>query len=373
MSRSAVEHTAGQHLHIAAGASETPDELLANVAAASSAQIVLAVAVVLAVCYLAKLVMITLLSALLLAFVLEPVVWRLKRWHVPRAAGSFLAVLLLLGCVYGILHFSYSSTVAFIGDLPKYSHRIRETIMQVRQQTEQLQQTTKTVLPESQADEEVVKVRTQSTWTDWLTRSASSVGELLTALSFIPFLVYFMLSWKDRTYAATVKLFRPESRRTADQTIGDIALMLHDFIVGNLICGLFMAGISALVFGFLKLPYFYLLGFLSGFLSLVPYLGVVLAMLPPLAVGLGILDGSGMLIIGVLVFGLHVFALDVLFPKVIGKRLQLNPLVVMIALLVWGWLWGAMGLILAIPITGAMKIIFDHLDSLRPFGAWMAE
>jgi predicted PurR-regulated permease PerM len=80
-----------------------------------------------------------------------------------------------------------------------------------------------------------------------------------------------------------------------------------------------------------------------------------------------------MLAVDAVVFGLDMFAVNVLFPKVIGKRLQLNPLVVTIALLVWGWLWGAMRLILAIPITGAMKIIFDHVESLCPFGRWLEE
>ena len=80
-----------------------------------------------------------------------------------------------------------------------------------------------------------------------------------------------------------------------------------------------------------------------------------------------------MIAVAAVVFGLDMFAINVLFPKVIGKRLQLNPLVVTIALLVWGWIWGAMGLILAIPMTGAMKIIFDHVDSLRAFGRWLEE
>jgi predicted PurR-regulated permease PerM len=53
--------------------------------------------------------------------------------------------------------------------------------------------------------------------------------------------------------------------------------------------------------------------------------------------------------------------------------MQINPLAVTIALLFWGWLWGAMGLILAIPITAAMKIIFDHVESLKSWGAWMGE
>lgn len=92
------------------------------------------------------------------------------------------------------------------------------------------------------------------------------------ALSFMPFLIYFMLSWKDRMRVATVQLFQSENRRTAYGTLGSIASMLHGFIVGNLMCGLFISGLSVLAFACFKLPYCYFLGFISGFLSLVPYL-----------------------------------------------------------------------------------------------------
>jgi predicted PurR-regulated permease PerM len=352
---------------------EISNELLTHVAAGSVAQVVIAVATVLAVCYIAKLVMITIASSLLLAFILEPIVWHLQRWRVPRTVGSFLALTILLGSVYGVCYFSYNKAIAFLDDLPKYSYKLRETMLQFRQHTEQLKKTTETMLPESEQEREAVKVRTQSTWTDWLTNSASGLTELLIALSFIPFLVYFMLSWKDRMRLATVKLFSPENRRTASETLGAIASMLHGFLVGNLLCGLFVSGGCVLAFSLLQIPYFYFLGFISGFLSLIPYLGTILAMLPPLAAGIGTLSGPGIIAVAAVVFGLDMFAINVLFPKVIGKRLKLNPLVVTIALLVWGWLWGAMGLILAIPITGAMKIIFDHVDGLRPFGMWLEE
>jgi predicted PurR-regulated permease PerM len=73
------------------------------------------------------------------------------------------------------------------------------------------------------------------------------------------------------------------------------------------------------------------------------------------------------------VLGLHLIALNVLYPKFLGNRLQLNPLSVTISLLFWGWLWGAMGLVLAIPLTAATKIIFDHIEVLRPYGAWLGE
>jgi predicted PurR-regulated permease PerM len=54
-----------------------------------------------------------------------------------------------------------------------------------------------------------------------------------------------------------------------------------------------------------------------------------------------------------------------------GKRLQLNPQPTIS--LLWGWMWGAIGLILAIPITGTMKIIFDHVESMKPYAAWLGE
>jgi predicted PurR-regulated permease PerM len=92
-----------------------------------------------------------------------------------------------------------------------------------------------------------------------------------------------------------------------------------------------------------------------------------------LVVGLGQLDSGGLFAISVMVLALHFLALNVLYPKFLGNRMRLNPLAVTMALLFWGWLWGGMGLILAIPITAAMKIIFDHVDALNPWGIWLGE
>src|SRR5205807_1156799 len=159
-------------------------------------------------------------------------------------------------------------------------------------------------------------------------------------LSFIPFLSYFMLTCQDHTKAATVMLFRMENRNTAYVTLGRISKMIRSFMVGNLVIALILSGLSMIVFYFIHLPYWYFLGVISGFLSVVPYLGVILAMVPPLAAALGQANSaSGAVLLGIVltVFGLHVFALNVLYPKLIGKRLQLNPLAVTISLLFWGW------------------------------------
>ena len=108
-------------------------------------------------------------------------------------------------------------------------------------------------------------------------------------------------------------------------------------------------------------------------MSLLPYLGVFLALLPPFTGAVGRLNTTSVVVIFVTVVGLHVLTMNVLYPKIVGKRLRLNPLAVTLALLFWAWIWGAMGLILAVPIVGATKIICDYVDSLRGFGAWLGD
>lgn len=336
-------------------------------------EVVIAIAVVLTICYFAKLVLITLFTSILLAFMLQPVVDLADRIRLPRPVGSALAVLLLVGVFYGILYFSYNRGVEFVRQLPQYTEKIREHVMKFRQQAEKFQKTTEQVLPETQEERQTVKVQQQVSWPELLTRSAGTVWEFVLIISFIPFLIYFMLTWQDHVRAATVMLFRMEHRNTAYVTLGRIASMIRHFIVGNVVIGVFMGVVSTAAFGVIQLPYFYFLGFISGFLSLVPYLGVVLALLPPLVAAVGQLTGAKVIVIVATVIGLHLFAINVLYPKLLGRRVQLNPLVVTIALMIWGWLWGGMGLILAVPVTAAIKIIFDHVESLRPYGNWLGE
>jgi predicted PurR-regulated permease PerM len=182
-----------------------------------------------------------------------------------------------------------------------------------------------------------------------------------------------MLSWQDHVRSSTVLLFNLENRNTAYVTLGLIAQMIRGFIVGNMVIGLILGVTSTIAFWILGVPYFYVIGMISGVVSLLPYLGIVLAIIPPVVVSMGSLTVKSFVSIVAVVAISHVIALNVLYPKIIGRRLQLNPLAVTLALLFWGWLWGAMGLILAVPLTAAIKIIFDHVDSLRSWGDWLGE
>jgi predicted PurR-regulated permease PerM len=338
------------------------------------AQMVIAAGVVLYFIYEAELVLAVMMVSILLAFILSPLVDFLQQFRLPRSLASFISVLLLLGLMAGIGYISYAQASSFIGDLPKYSGKIREDIQQIRQKAERWENSADILPQQNQGNnQESQSTQPASKLTDVLSRGFGSVSETVFAASFVPFLVYFMLSWAQHTRSATVMLFRMENRHAAYVTLGLIAKMMRSFMVGNLLVGLFISALSTIVFGFLHLPFFYFIGPISGYLSLIPYLGVLIALIPPLVVGMGQLQGSDVIVVVLTVFTLHVFSLNVLYPKLLGSRLQLNPLAVTIALLFWGWLWGAMGLILAVPLTGTLRIVFDHVQPLRPFGAWLGE
>jgi predicted PurR-regulated permease PerM len=330
------------------------------------------IALILALVYYGEMVLAVLFFSILLSFVLDPIVEGFQRLlHLPRSLAALVSVLMLLGAIYGLVYVSYSRAQVFAENLPQYSREIRELLRPLRTQAEKLERSTEEV--EGGSATNVVTVRPATTWADMLTRGFGSFTQGVLAVSFVPFLIYFFLTWQYHARSATVMLFPLQHRHTAFVTLGQIAKMLRSFIVGNLLVGLFVSGFSVAIFGLLHVPFFYFVGFISGFVSLIPYLGVVLAIAPPIVVGLGQVPPSDLLMIVAVVLGLHLFALNVLYPKFLGGRLKLNPLAVTIALLFWAVMWGAVGLVLAVPITAAMKIIFDHVESLKPYAAWLGE
>jgi predicted PurR-regulated permease PerM len=321
--------------------------------------------------YYGESVLAVLFFSILLSFVLSPLVEALSYFHIPRGMGALMAVVLLVALLYGIAAASYSQAVSFVDTLPTYSQKIRSILRPFRQQAEKFEKTGEVVGEPPAAN--VVTVRPVTSWTEVLTHGVGTVTDILLAASFIPFLAYFLLTWRHHARSATVMLFPLQHRNTAFVTLGLIGKMLQSFIVGNLLIGLLISGVSVAIFGMLHVPFFYFVGFLSGFLSLVPYLGLVLATFPPVVVGVGQLEAGDLALVVFAVVGLHLLALNVLYPKLLGSRLRLNPLAVTIALLFWGWIWGAIGLVLAIPITGAIKIVFDHVDSMKPYADWLGE
>ncbi len=192
--------------------------------------------------------------------------------------------------------------------------------------------------------------------------------------SFVPFLVYFLLSWSEHLRTRFLLLFDGEDRAAAEHAWTGVGAMVRAYVIGNFMLGLLLSVASALLFASVKLPYWLVVGPMSGFLSLVPYIGLPLAMIPPMIAALPAgREPTLYLFLAASVALLHLFALNLLYPKFVGARVHLNPLVVTVALMFWGMLWGGIGLLLAIPLTAALKAVCDNVVSLRPYGRLLGD
>src|ERR1019366_4576752 len=170
----------------------------------ASALLILAIAAVLTMLYVGKLILVVVLVSILIAFVLAPLVDLLVRFDIPNALASLIAVLLLVCALGAATYLSYNRALSFMQELPQYKARIQQMMGGLREEAEQIQRTTEEVLPSSEADKKTVTVRQTSTWTDLVSRNASSVSEMVLTITFVPFLVFFMLSWQDHVRSASV-------------------------------------------------------------------------------------------------------------------------------------------------------------------------
>jgi len=214
----------------------------------------------------------------------------------------------------------------------------------------------------------------QKQLSDLLYERIGSLYQILLMASFVPFLVYFMLSWRDHIHRSFLQFFEGEDRMAAARSLQGIGDMVRGFVVGNFVLGILLAVLSSLAFWAIRLPYYLLAGPVSGFLSLVPYVGLPLALLPPAIVAIA--GGSPLasfLIIIFVIAMLHLIAMNLLYPKIVGSRVHLNPLAVTFALMLWGFLWDAAGLLLAIPLTAGIKAVCDNVKGLRPFGKFLGD
>jgi predicted PurR-regulated permease PerM len=209
---------------------------------------------------------------------------------------------------------------------------------------------------------------------DYVYARLGTVYEFLLMASFVPFLVYFMLSWWDHIYRSFLRFFEGPDRVAAARSLEGVAGIARAFVVGNFLIGVLLATVSWAAFKFLHIPYPFLVGVLSGFLSLVPYVGMPLAVIPPILASLaGGAPGTVLFFAFLVVLTLHLTAMNVLYPKLVGARVHLNPLVVTFSLMFWGFLWDAAGLVLAIPITAGIKAVCDNVAALRPWGRLLGD
>jgi predicted PurR-regulated permease PerM len=333
---------------------------------------VISAAVILLFCYYAAGVVITLLLSILLAYFLDPAVVLLEQMRLPRTLGATVMVLVLIAVVAAGGYGLWARTSDFAANWPKYSAVVRQAAGAVETKIRGIDSE---IAPGANTANQAAEVKSAETNIvhALILRSIGSLYALILEITFVPFLVFFMLAEKREVWHGTLQLF-PVARRTqVKETLEDLRDVLRDYLVGMSVVTLLVIAVSSAFFWMLGLDYPILTGIASGLLNMVPYIGAVLAWLPAFLIALAKWRTISQFVwIAAVLMTTHFMALNLVAPRLVGRRVRLNAVAITIALLFWGWVWGGMGLLLAIPITATLRVICDHTESLKPIGRWLS-
>ncbi len=333
---------------------------------------VIAGAIILLFFYYAQGVVITLLLSILLAYFLDPAVELLEKTGLPRTGGAMVMVLILIMVLVAVGYGLGTRMADFAENWPKYSSVLRSAAESVEGKINGIEgRVAPGNGPGSQPSE--VRPLEPGLLRTMILRGAGSLYALFLEVTFVPFLVFFMLAGKREVWHGTLQLFPVTQRTQVKETLEDLREVLRDYLAGmSIVAGMVIAA-SSLFFWLLDLDYPILTGIASGLLNMVPYIGAVMAWFPAFVIALakdqvhwlvclnrrgadGDSCGSG----------------EFHRSELVGRRVRLNAVAITVALLFWGWVWGGMGLLLAIPITATLRVICDHTESWRPIGRWLS-
>lgn len=353
--------------------------------AASRRPLIVLGSIVLAVAclYWAKAVFIPVALALLLTFLLSPVVGALQRFHIGRIP-SVILVVVLASSVLGGIGWTINHQITTLADeLPKYRHNIRRKIAEFRgakrdTSLDKVQTTVKEVMGEIQKDDTPAKgaskpisvvVETPSFLSDIpsLLKSLASVG-LVTVL------VIFMLIERQELRDRLIRLIGYGRLATTTKALDEAGerVSRYLFTQSGLNGGFGLAvGLGLFLIG---VPYAVLWGFLAAALRFIPYVGAWLAASLPALLSLAVFKGwtQPLLVIGLIVI-LELSIYLILEPWLYGQSAGVSTVALLVAVAFWAWLWGPIGIILATPLTVCLVVLGKYIPHMEFFSVLMGD
>jgi predicted PurR-regulated permease PerM len=304
--------------------------------------------------------------ALILSLLLRPAVRGLGRLKIPQSLGAAVvlaALLLIFGT--GMLLLSGPAS-SWIQRAPESFEKVEQKVRSVTSSAKPITKAAETVEHMANGANETPKVELKkpgilnSVW------NQTKHFVVMILETFV--LLYFFLAAGDILGLKVVQVLpRFRDKKKAVEIMRETEHGISRYLVSITLVNLFEGSAIGLGLAILGMPNPLLWGVLAFFANYIPYIGALIAGTIVTIVALVSFEStSHALIAPAIYFGVN-FADNFIAPHVMGRRLVLNPLVVFLAVMFWGWIWGIIGVILAVPITMTLKIVSDHSSALAPY------
>lgn len=322
--------------------------------------------------YFARALFLPIVLAILLSFVFAPTVRLLRRAHIPEAAGAGLIVAGLLSVVgFGIYNLA-GPAGEWLEKAPTVMQQIERKIRVIKKPVEEVSEATKRV--EEMASVGQANVRTvQVQQKPLASLILSETGEFLFGAVSTFVLLLFLLASGNRFLQKIVRtLPRLEDKKRAVEVAREMETEISTYLFTIALINTGLGTATAIAMHFLGMPNPLLWGVMVALLNFIPYVGDMISVTVLAIVALLTFDNAGYaLLVPIVYYVLTATEGQLITPMILGRRFTLNPVVILVSLMFWGWLWGIPGALLAVPFLVTMKIFCDHVEPLSKFGEFL--
>lgn len=314
--------------------------------------------------------LVPLIFAVLFAAILFPLCRRFERWGMPRIAAITICILLAIGVLYGLIYLVSIQIGNFTEEAPRLVKRGNQILDQLQHYADDHNIDRKRVVTEAR---KYINNALQSAG-DILTSTLLATTNTLSTIALLPLFIFFFLLYRDFFKSFMYKVVGHTRRTKIDQVMSQIYNVVKDYLVGLVLVIAVVGVLNTVGLLILGVEYALFFGFFGAFMILIPYVGIAIGSILPALFTLGTNPNPfvALGVVGVFLF-VQVLEGNFITPYIVGSKVSINPLAAVVVLIMWGQLWGLPGLILALPLTAILKVLFDSIESLKPYGYLLGE
>jgi predicted PurR-regulated permease PerM len=316
---------------------------------------------------LAKEILSPLIFSCLFSILLLPVASFFEaKLRLPRSAASMIAVLLLLSFIGSLIYVIGSQIADLAKEWPQFQAQISKAMWDLRGWIQDNFHVTrgKQLRVVNSAASKVMASDTAVVGATVL-----SLSSILLFLVFTFIYSFFFLLYRRLIMKFLESVFLEENKALVHEIIEQVQYMVRKYIVGLLIEMGIVATAVSIAFSVMGVRYAILLGLITGLFNIIPYIGIFTALVISAVVTLGTSpDSTTVIWVMVTLVVTHLVDSNVLLPLVVGSKVRINALITVLGVVVGEMIWGIPGMFLSIPVIAVLKIIFDRVESLKPWG-----
>ncbi|MFB9841954.1 AI-2E family transporter [Mucilaginibacter ginsenosidivorans] len=312
-------------------------------------------------------ILIPLAFAAFLSILLNPLCNWFEKHKIPKGWSILLSMLIAVAVVTGVFYFLSTQIIQFGDALPALEKKFASITLNLKEWV--FANFNITIAKQDQMIKEALR------------NSQGMVGKtlngLLGTLSIIfllPVYIFFMLLYKTLILNFIYEVFAEENSKKVSEVLKETKGAIQSYIMGLLIETTIVAILNSSALILLGVKYGVLIGCIGALLNLIPYLGGIIAIALPVLMATVTKDGFSTQV-GVIVAYIVIQFIDnnILVPRIVSSKVQINALMSIIVVLLGNQLWGIPGMFLSIPFVAVLKIIFDRIDELKPWGKLLGD